>query len=159
MHRTRRIASLATFASLVLASSAYGDAQNSSIVQRYRFVHTPVVVYAMLPGPVYHVAFRLNHYLIRDRRGLRASVELNETGDPTKPTNFARPRACYLQELEPGPPDPVLRHPRSGRSVTVTLRVKAPEPQTITAKARLRRVSRTAFDAPDGAGAFGRLGC
>jgi hypothetical protein len=150
---------LMAFVSLVLAHSAYGATRSSAPTERYRFVHTPVVVYAMLPGPVYHVAFRLNHYLARDRHGVRATVELNQTGDPTKATNFARPRACYLQELEPGPPDPVLKHPRTGLLVTVTLRVKAPKQQTITAKARLRRVGRTAFDAPDGAGAFGPLGC
>jgi hypothetical protein len=113
----------------------------------------------MLPRPVYHVVFRLNHHLVRDRLGVRASVELNQTGDPTKPINFSRPRACYLQELEPGPPDPVLGHPRPGRAVTVTLRIKAPVKQTLTASTRLHRVSRAAFDAPDGAGAFRPAGC
>ncbi|MCZ4493803.1 MAG: hypothetical protein JWP53_2734 [Conexibacter sp.] len=125
----------------------------------YRFVDPPVVVYAMLPGPVYHVVFRLNHYLARDRLGVRASVELNQTGDPTKPINFSRPRACYLQELEVGPPDPVLKHPKTGRPVTVRLRIKAPVQQTLTTRARLHRVSRAAFDAPDGAGAFRPAGC
>lgn len=125
----------------------------------YRFVHQPVVVYAMLPGPVYHVVFRLDHHLVRDRLGVRASVELNQTGDPTKPINFARPLACYVQELERGPPDPVLQHPKTGRTVTLTLRIKAPMKQTLTAGVRLRRVSRAAFDAPGGAGTFQAAGC
>jgi hypothetical protein len=125
----------------------------------YRFQKPPVLVFARLPDPVFHVVFRLNHKLARNRLGVRATVWLNETGDPTRPTNFRRPRACYLQELEVGPDDPVLEHPRSGRKVTVSVRIKAPAKQTLQAEVRLRRVSARAFDAPGGDGHFAPAGC
>jgi hypothetical protein len=125
----------------------------------YRFQKPPVVLFARLPGPVFHVVFRLHHKLVRNHLGVRATVSLNRTGDPSRPTNFRQPRACYLQELEVGPDDAVLEHPRTGAKVTVTLRVKAPVAQTLTADVRLRRVSAHTFDAPDGDGTFAPAGC
>ncbi len=125
----------------------------------YRFQTPPVVVFARLPGPVFHVVFRLNHKLVRNHLGVRAIVSLNRTGDPSRPTNFHRPRACYLQELEVGPDDAILEHPRTGTKVTVTLRVKAPTAQTLTTAVRLRHVSAHTFDAPDGDGTFAPAGC
>jgi hypothetical protein len=148
---------LAALPSWASSETAAGDAGTP-----YRFVRPPVVIYARLPPsnvPFYHVVFRLDHRLVVNHLGTRATLMLSETGDPTGPIALSRKAPCYLQELEFRSDDEVISHPRPGRKVRVTLRIKEPKKQTLTATVSMRRVKRSQFDARDGGGKYALAGC
>jgi hypothetical protein len=118
---------------------------------KYRFASQAVAVYTRYPPgdrPFYRVLMRLNHALVRGSAGVRATLQLNQTGDITRLGQVSKRPPCYAQDLELGPDDPVLEHPHPGSRVTITVRIKAPTHQTLVTHARLRRMSVPTFEHP-----------